>query len=1091
MPLNADAELSDIWTLRILLVRGSSISKLVFDRISQLLIEKFNSISLAAVEKTILNSQYIKDGSIPELSISSVTSAFQKHPLSSSTLQFSFSFDQRNTIATDEWRSLQTSRQVVAAICIDSLDHLYHVAAGSPTDTPEGSGEVVATTSRKVSYEETICGTTRDLKDKMGDLCPFLKVFQVIYVKSEEPKCAPNMLSKSSSTLESTMVSPEAWVVSLDDGDDGYWLIGPLHHFTCRLVFSFLAAIKRVSACSSSLERDTDKVSHAAAAQGPRSVLGKAKKRLGDLYLLLGLPLVALGHYHESTELFRSSGDFLWQAVSIECEASALRSYDLKHLELDIANRIAGSNKRSSGGGTFRPGTQPTLSDVPLPPEIEQLSKDAPKRWTFGLLGTPTQDTGAGHAGADSSPNKIGQVKWPGVIRQGDMASGVQYNRSIPNRAVLIEMIINRLREAIQLYQTAISNTTPGTSISGSTLSVSCSSAILLAECSIRYARFLSFLGDRLACIDCLNRLPEEETVIKTLSPSDFQSVLIACSAISEAIGSYRHFAFYLVRAALIQLNSNSNNSDSASTNLASNVVSTNAAGNVAAAKSAQRLLLLASPWYSLAPLRLIEWDRTKSAYNSMQQSMIVKSVNISPTGFDRAVSVLRNIALDVINLGSLTPTEWNLNVPDAFHVSEFPLDVHRSTYRQSSSDFLRQHASKIMLTSKAIRSQRTRHVLWPALQTMILENLRVASDRCSNLECSVFLCLAMLVLLHPAMDSRMQETVLQRINSRASKLTRPPSTPAALTILPDTTAAVIRPRFRRQSVGSRRISTLSTSRPLKSPKIMGGVGRGFCPPTPHLLQLEAVNTNSVPSRSSTQNTAPSDMQNPTQNPAQTPTQNPRQSPTQSDDESRLHQSPIEFIRRIETFDNEAHISDSSLERISEYPLLGHDDHESKVFLFSPWRQKTEILPSRTECDPFCVVDEIQTIRVTLQNPLLVDLVLDEVEVITAGGLVECYPVTILIPSSNRSSPCSSYSVNRMKCDLNILPKEPCHLHLLGIRYSLTLVDSTHLILKDTAQLQSYFANVVKEGVESSKNEDVELDVLKYVTEPNSERVIS
>lgn len=1016
MPLNADVDLSDFWTLRIFLLKGLAITQRRFDSISQQLIQKFSSTPLSAVEQTILKSEDVKQGTIPELSTKTVASAFQQYSLRSSIIDLSFILNRNRTIITEEQKSLQPSRQVVGALCIESLS-VDTRASGFDED----NGKVEEVTfpkklekaSMRLHRSTDVFATTRNLKAMVEDIFHSWKVFLVIYVNSEEDSKA-SCIQDSSKLEESIgsippprMLSPEAW---LFDGpiDDSEWLTIPLHHFICNLSMFFLETIKTTTALVSSERENESKPS----TEGPRSFVGKTKKLLGDLYLMMGHPLPALLHYHESTEIFRSTGDALWQAASLESEASALRLYDLKYLESDVASKLIGNVKRTVVPGTsFRPGGQTIVSDIQLPPEIEQLSRDAPRKWAFGLLGAvPTQDAGGGtQLGTDSSPGKSGQTKTvSNSLCRIDVVPGGQYNRGIPNRGLLIEMILHRLREALQLYLSTISSTGRNKS-----------SLVFAAECSLRYARLLSFLGERLQCIDALSRLSDET---KELDSPDLISVLLGSASIYESIGCCRHFAFYLLRAALTYLNSNN-------------------------PKSAERLFTLCTPWYSLTSFQFYNWE-SSPPLSELTESPETNDTKL-PFGFHESIEALRILAKDV---GNQVLPDWNLSRNDSFQISDFPLDVYGRTDFPSSAKFFRKHYAKLMLYSKDVRYQHIRHLVWPTLHLFILESLRSASDRCQDYDLSIYSCFVQLVLLHPAMNATMQANAIRRINARASKLLFTASTPPALTIIP---VAIAKPKQRSQPGMSRSGTTRRTSLPLtsgpllKSSIVLGGVGRGFCSPIPNLLNLEILD-GELTHRSTEPSTLCAE----------------KQKDNRPFDSKYTSCHTIGFIRQRKSIE-------ASPLRVSHQ--VSYSD-ESKLFLFSPWRQGTDVNRDSigtVQYKPIWVVDELQTVRVTLENPLVIDLVIDELRIITAGGFIESQPVTVLLPPTEPSS-----SIKQVICDLNLIPKEPCELLLLGLGYTISQIKSSHYILKYSTHLQSYFSKSVNGGPDSLSY-DEELEVLK------------
>ncbi|CRH03009.1 conserved Plasmodium membrane protein, unknown function [Plasmodium relictum] len=158
--------------------------------------------------------------------------------------------------------------------------------------------------------------------------------------------------------------------------------------------------------------------------------------------------------------------------------------------------------------------------------------------------------------------------------------------------------------------------------------------------------------------------------------------------------------------------------------------------------------------------------------------------------------------------------------------------------------------------------------------------------------------------------------------------------------------------------------------------------------------------------------------------------------------------SPLPILVNIEyvnkSYNNEEIYKKMELNKVKKEEK--NDSYEYKdVFKYNPFTEKE----TNVKIQNMCAVNEIKNVVITLKNTLYINLVLNNVTLISSGIAIENYPTSVILLSKKKN--------NLTKVQLSFKAKETGMLFILGISYCISYFYFNQYLLYDTSILRKYF----------------------------------
>lgn len=904
MALALDAHLSDHWSIRVLVVQGESIDNETFNTILRYIIPLSSNIPLSVLTQC--------DGDTPN-ELSPFLKWYKRVPGARISVTY-----------ISEKSSIQRQERVPPEL---SACHLYKKVHGFlyveryPVDEKEQEARKTVD-----SIRNSLSSTYRDAR-----------FVHAIYVEddtaghepqSKEPRC--------------TCLGLGVWKVGVAHLPD--YISSAVYASVRRLTTQLLVMAQQL------MRRDTERRAAQAgattSARESKNSVARGRKKIADLYLLVGQPLAALQLYHEITELARSANDTVCIAACYESEAAAVRLYSLLPIEGPPETTSPSLASEGSEWGNFAsPVVTPREHSVSsqLPAEIERLSNDASKRWPLSLplsiiSGSPYFDEFFRSSNFPAMSNftvNVGRDVIGGLSPR--QAPGNGSSRS----AVLLGVIMGRLRDAAGFYQKAGSSYT-----------------VLTVELLLRTARLLGSFASTLPCLETLSRLCDEG---KSLQPKDFVALLVSAGSVAFAIGARRHFVLLLLYAAWNELK---------------------CSANVAALNYA----FFVTPWCFLGDLLLPDRTESDAPYasgNIQFGALGTQSAEWTDSLVYQSFSHMRQTRETAYRAPALKGVQLCSLLEDMLY--------YRITqYGRASAEFLRDHLTRLRHNGSSSWIGRGTVVLWPGVQLGVLKTLLRIYMELRQFEAAVYVVYMTVCKCHPILSSSTQVDMFRLLQFCANQVTQGRVRfPLALTLLPaQSYTKPLLGRERRQPKAFR----LHENSYSKSLTFMGGVSRGSCPPVPTLVSIR-VDEHVLGEGGWTEDRRSTAVYRCVR---------PRTCLPEEPEEE--HSSVMHYLSS--SFSDLRKSLGSSVFLVSPWRqsrgACGGNTLPSELR-----KSPLDARESRLRNEHVWVVGEPHSLTVVVHNPLDISVSIDNCTALTVGAALETVPSKVVIPPSvGASSPC-------------------------------------------------------------------------------------
>lgn len=959
MRLAVDADISDLWTIRVLIVRGSTLSSDVFNTILRCVVPLSSSIPLSSLAESDTNS-------VNELS------PFLKWYRRLPCARISISF-----IPQEYYDRAEKQDAVPSEISG------YHLSTHI-------QGYLVVDQYPQQQEEQELCKTVDRARNAMSSIYPETRFLHAIYIESV--------------TDDDAVGEEQPEVVTLGHG---IWKVD-YKHLKQLLPLAVYASARRLTAqllvtaqqltrhdAEHQIGQSGTAVTAASRVALSKNYIGWQRKKIADLYLLVGQPLAALQVYHEVIEFARLTNDTLCVGACYESEAAAVRLYSLLPTETPSElPRFTGlpTSHELPGSPAATPREITTASALPI--EIERLTNETSKRWPFSFpmsilsgsaqtddlfrsshLLTSTQHLFPVHHGKDTIP-----------FIDAPQSTSDACSRS----ASLLHVVISKLRDAVAAYQKAGSGCT-----------------VLAAESLLRITRLLAMFPDVLPCLDSMSRLYDET---KALSVYDQERLLIAAASVAFSVKARRHFALFLLRVTWMELQHHVN-------------------------PTALNFVYLVTSCCFLGDLFFFDTNRTPTDTDSYLQSQVAVSNCVSiRSSSDHEnndfLIQLRRVRNLFRSPGGQTTT-----------ITTRDFVYHRvAQYGPNHASFFKRHLACFQLGR--LGAAASQDVLWPAIQLGVLKTLCRVCLELKHYEAAAYTIFLTISKCYPVLSSASIKSLFELLSFYIKKTKhKQVCFPFSLTLLPKSSFSPPSPVHRRRQ---RRTTRVMKKDPAPVLTFIGGTSQSSCPPIPTLTHIRIDRSCYGKGR-----------WNVDFNPSQVyRCVHANQGLIKDGDQQTTSEASIavdvnpSLSSSRRNFDSEA--KDTML-RVSPWRRGGDVEKVNE----REYGSKSKEHVSLQSTDHVWVVGEPQTLTLIIQNLLNICITIDSITILALGGSLETVPAKIELPAAS-SSVLSSSSDSVCAVNVTVIPHSTGNVSILGVHFNIGGAIVSQLLVVDSPNVQRY-----------------------------------
>ncbi|SCN59153.1 conserved Plasmodium protein, unknown function [Plasmodium chabaudi chabaudi] len=153
--------------------------------------------------------------------------------------------------------------------------------------------------------------------------------------------------------------------------------------------------------------------------------------------------------------------------------------------------------------------------------------------------------------------------------------------------------------------------------------------------------------------------------------------------------------------------------------------------------------------------------------------------------------------------------------------------------------------------------------------------------------------------------------------------------------------------------------------------------------------------------------------------------------------------APLPILENIQ-YPKASHNNEKIYKKIKPVNIKSQNKKDKDIFKYNPFNEKEK----NVKIQNICSTNELKNIIITLKNPLSVDIVLNNLILITSGVSIENYPTSVVLLSKKKKK---NTNVN-----LSFKAKEPGILYVLGISYYISYLHFEQYFLYDTNLLRQY-----------------------------------
>ncbi|CAD2100269.1 conserved Plasmodium protein, unknown function [Plasmodium vinckei] len=169
--------------------------------------------------------------------------------------------------------------------------------------------------------------------------------------------------------------------------------------------------------------------------------------------------------------------------------------------------------------------------------------------------------------------------------------------------------------------------------------------------------------------------------------------------------------------------------------------------------------------------------------------------------------------------------------------------------------------------------------------------------------------------------------------------------------------------------------------------------------------------------------------------------------------------APLPILENIQ-YPKESYNNEKIYKKMKPINIKNQNKKDKDIFKYNPFNEKEK----NVKIQNMCSTNELKHIIITLKNPLSVDIVLNNLILITSGVSIENYPTSVVLLSKKKKK---NTNVN-----LSFKAKEPGILYILGISYYISYLHFDQYFLYDTNLLRQYImtnpdpATTIKPSIE-------------------------